>query len=129
MNTKIGLLIFTFFFLNLSFISVIDAQKVTKPDPIAPPELVSPAAGTQINIFPRKITFEWKQVIGALKYEIEVGYNDGNWQLQKQAVTNETSYTLDFIGKNPGRWRVRSYSTSSGKAGVFSEWRSFTCLR
>jgi hypothetical protein len=107
------------------------AQKaVVKPDPISPPELVAPMEGTKINVFPRKTIFEWKHVEGASKYEIEVEFNDGKWKLYKNATTNLVSYTLpDFPGAQPGRWRVRSFSKATGKAGVYTAWRNFTYLK
>jgi hypothetical protein len=107
------------------------AQKpVVKPDPISPPELVAPMEGTKINVFPRKTIFEWKHVEGASKYEIEVEYSDGKWHLVKNATTNLVSYTLlDFPGAQPGRWRVRSFSKATGKAGVYTAWRNFTYLK
>jgi len=56
-----------------------------------------------------------------------------NWLLKKyllkNAITNVPSYTLNFIGKQPGRWRVKSFSKATGKAGVYSEWREFTYLK
>jgi len=129
MKSRIILLFVSVFLLNLA--SKVDAQtqKDKKHDPIAPPELVAPVEGAKLNMFPRKTIFEWKHVDGANKYEIEVEYNDGKWTLLKKATTNVVSYTLDFIGKNPGRWRVRSYSKVTGNAGVYSEWRNFTYLK
>jgi hypothetical protein len=115
--------------LNLTFKAEAQTHRVSKPDQIAPPELVAPIAGAKINMFPRKTVFEWRHVEGANKYEIVVEYNDGKWKLQKSATTNVPSYTLDFIGKQPGRWRVRSFSKATGKPGVYSEWREFTYLK
>jgi hypothetical protein len=120
-----------FVVLLMSFGVNVDGQKpkAAKSDQIAPPELVAPLAGAKLNMFPRKTVFEWKHVDGANKYEIEVEYNDGKWNLLKKAVSEVNSYTLDFIGKQPGRWRVRSFSKESGKPGKFGEWRMFTYLK
>jgi hypothetical protein len=117
----------------MSFVFKAEAQTqnaVTKPDPISPPVLVSPIEGAKLNMIPRKTIFEWKHVEGASKYEIEVEYSDGKWHLLKNASTNLVSYTLpDFPGAQPGRWRVRSFSKATGKAGVYTAWRTFTYLK
>ncbi len=129
MKPRIIMLFTAILLLNLAFKS--NAQTVTdlKHDPIAPPELVAPIAGAKLNMVPRKTIFEWKHVDGASKYEIEVEYKDTKWNLLKNATTNVPSYTLDFVGKQPGRWRVRSISKATGKAGVYSAWREFTYLK
>ena len=131
MKRRIILLFISVILLNLAFKAEAQTQTkvVAKPDPIAPPVLVAPIEGAKLNMFPRKTIFEWRHVDGANKYEIEVEYNDGKWHILKNATTDLVSYTLDFIGKQPGRWRVRSFSKATGKAGVYSEWRNFTYLR
>jgi hypothetical protein len=129
MRRRIILLSISIILLNLTFTAEAQTRKVSKPDQIAPPELVAPIAGAKLNMFPRKIVFEWKHIEGANKYEIVVEYNDGKWHLLKNAITNVPSYTLNFIGKQPGRWRVKSFSKATGKAGVYSEWREFTYLK
>jgi len=115
--------------LNLTFTAEAQTHKVSKPDQIAPPELVAPIAGAKLNMFPRKTVFERKHVEGANKCEIVVEYNDGKWHLLKNAITNVPSYTLNFIGKQLGRWRVKSFSEATGKAGVYSECREFTYFK
>ena len=129
MKRSIIFLSISIILLNLPFNAKAQMKSVSIADQIAAPELVAPIAGAKLNMFPRKTIFEWKHVEGANKYEIFVEYNDGKWHLQKSASTNVTSYTLDFIGKQPGRWRVRAYSKSTGKPGVFSEWREFEYLK
>ena len=129
MKRKIILLSISFILLNLAFVAKAQTHKVITPEKIAPPELVGPIADAKLNMFPRKTVFEWKHVEGASKYEIVVEYNDGKWKLLKNATTNVPSYTLNFIGKQPGRWRVRSFSKATGKPGAYGEWREFTYLR
>jgi|GEM_PF-6216135 len=129
MKCKIILLSISIILLNLTFMAEAQTQKVTTPEQIAPPELVAPLAGAKLNIYPRKTVFEWKHVEGANKYEIVVEYNDGKWKLLKNATTNVPSYTLNFVGKQPGRWRVKSFSKATGKPGAYSEWREFIYLR
>jgi hypothetical protein len=129
MKRKTVITLFSLILFALMSWAELQAQNAPKPDPIAPPALVAPMEGAKINIFPRKTIFEWRHVDGAAKYQIEVEYNDGKWHLQKNATTNLNSYTLDFVGKQPGRWRVRSFSKATGKPGVYSAWREFTYLK
>ena len=129
MKSKIILSFVVIFFLSLGLKVEAQTHKETKADQIAPPELVAPLEGAKLNMFPRKTVFEWKHVDGANKYEIEVEYNNGKWTMLKKTTTNVNSFTLDFIGKQPGRWRVRSFSKASGKPGKYGEWRTFEYLR
>jgi hypothetical protein len=130
MKRKTILLFISIVLMNFVFKAEAQTQKpVAKPDPISPPELVAPIEGAKLEMVPRKTIFEWKHVEGASKYEIEVEYSDGKWHLISNASTNLVSYTLVFPGKQPGRWRVRSFSKATGKAGVYSAWRNFTYLK
>ena len=127
MKRKFFLLSISIILLNFAFKAEAQQQhKVTKTDQIVAPELVAPIPSAKLNSFPRKTIFEWKHVEGASKYNIVVEYNDGTWHLQKSATTNVTSYTLDFVGKQTGRWRVRSISKATGQPGPFSGWWEFT---
>jgi hypothetical protein len=129
MRSKVILSFIGILLMSIGIKTEAQVKKESKADQIAPPELVAPIAGAKLNSFPRKTVFEWKHVEGAGKYEIEVEYNDGKWTPLKKATTNLNSYTLDFVGKQPGRWRVRSFSKATDKPGVYSEWRKFTYLR
>jgi hypothetical protein len=129
MKRRIFLLSISIILLNLAFSAEAQVHRVIKVEQIAPPELVAPIPGAKINMFPRTTVFEWKHVEGANKYEIVVEYNDGKWKLLKNATTNVTSYTLNFVGKQQGRWRVKSFSKATGKPGPYSEWREFEYLK
>jgi ABC-type uncharacterized transport system YnjBCD substrate-binding protein len=126
MKRKLFLLSISIILLNFTFKAEAQQRKITKTDQIAAPEQVAPIPSAKLNNYPRKTTFEWKHVEGASKYGIEVEYNDGKWHLLKNATTNVTSYTMDFIGKQTGRWRVRSISKATGQPGPFSGWWEFT---
>jgi hypothetical protein len=129
MKRRILLLSISIILLNLTFTAKAQVHRAITPERIAPPELVAPIPDAKLNMFPRRTVFEWKHVEGASKYEIVVEYNDGKWKLLKNASTNVPSYTLNFIGKQPGRWRVRSFSKATGRPGIYSEWREFIYLR
>ena len=104
----------------------------------APAQLV-PADGMVFEHFPRRTRLEWAPVEGAVSYRFEVDYCDG-WREgrtgcpdpQPLAVTRapikETAYEFDFVGAQPGRWRVWALD-AAGREGFKSHWRSFAYLR
>ncbi len=104
------------------------------PTGIAPPVLVSPADGTTFDIYPRTTTLEWKPVLGATRYLVDImacsSSNTSNCFShpmieQSSRETVETSYTFNFIGAQPGKWRVTAIG-ADGKLGIPSSWWTFT---
>jgi len=101
---------------------------------IPAPELVSPTNGAVFNIFPRTTTLRWKPVGSAVKYRIERDYvspgqtcpqGDPNYDVVE---VTETEYTFNFVGAQPGCWRVWAV-TSTGREGLKSDWWTFTHSR
>ena len=92
------------------------------------PQLLAPIANAKLNMYPRKTIFEWRHVSGATSYAIEVEYNDGQWKSFQKATVKVVSYTCEFVGANPGRWRVRAIG-KDGQEGSFSEWREFKYIK
>lgn len=101
------------------------------------PVLLSPADGTEINIYPRTITLTWSPVTNASKYLVEIMACSPTSpdtcfshpmieQTTRESTT--TSYTFNFVGKQPGKWRVSAFD-ASGKLGTPSGWFRFTCLQ
>ena len=72
------------------------------------PVLVEPANGRTLTKYPRETKFEWRAVAGAKSYTLDVEYNDGQWKELKLVKVEGLTATVDFIGDNPGRWRVRA---------------------
>jgi hypothetical protein len=101
-------------------------------DPSLNTELVSPQDAAVFNNYPRALTLQWKPVLGASKYLVEIqcsvkDMDTGkiNWiDWQKKEVT-EAQFTIKmFAGAQPGRWRVTAFD-SAGGAGDASDWRTF----
>jgi hypothetical protein len=89
------------------------------------PQLLGPADGTTFSVTPRKTKFDWSTVEGANAYEIQVEYKAGSeWKLLKGVNQKGTSFTTDFVGAQPGRWRV--CAIAEGKKGPFSKWCMFS---
>lgn len=96
------------------------------------PTPLLPANGTVYNVFPRTTTLVWTSVDGATVYIIEIesclpGTNPLACQpyITTNVTSSQTSYTFNFVGAQPGRWRVWAMDVSS-QEGVKSDWWMFT---
>jgi hypothetical protein len=91
------------------------------------PQLVSPAHGTVFNHFPRTTTLEWEPVHDAVSYVVEIQYCYSDQCTSYPLVTNlvDTSYTFDFVGAQPGRWRVWAVY-DGGEEGTKTNWWTFS---
>jgi hypothetical protein len=97
------------------------------------PVLVSPACGTTLTNYPRKLNMSWKAVGGATSYDVEVDCmscrQPGKWDSQvgvpySQHVPSGTSASMEFWGDNLGRWRVGANRSQPPEA--WSGWCEFT---
>ena len=91
---------------------------------LAAPVLISPADGSVFGNFPRITTCQWGAVVGAIKYRFEGEFwelNQKQWVKRYSADVPVTNYTFDFVGKQPGRWRVAAVG-AGGQVGPFSGW-------
>jgi hypothetical protein len=102
------------------------------PGALPAPTPLSPADGSVFNLFPRTTTLTWSPVPGASIYIVEVEYcSPGTSPLQCTALivdkvdASQTHYTFDFVGAQPGRWRVWA-SDASGSESAKSDWWTFT---
>jgi uncharacterized protein YraI len=99
---------------------------------IPQPILISPEPNKEFNFFPREVTFVWGAVAGpgTITYAIEIEYNNGSWVNWRTVPgLTSTTYTMDnFVGANPGRWRVWASSSTLGD-GPKTEWREFKFLQ
>jgi len=97
----------------------------------------SPANGSVFNDYPRTTTLEWASVPGATKYGVEIDCfhccQTGRWCTDvgrpgRLAVVDGLTYTWDFVGAQPGRWRVWAI-LPSGEEGPKSDWWEFRYTR
>lgn len=100
----------------------------------AVPVLSAPADGKVFNNYPRKTDFSWGAVgIPGATYSIEIdafgAIKAGEWAAQSFktfAVYHDihgTSFTHNFVGAQPGRWRVRA--KIGDRYCSWSPWRYF----
>ena len=104
---------------------VMTEAKILTVNFLPAPAQVSPAHGSVYNHYPRKTTLRWKSVAGAKYYTAEIEYKSGTkWAPLKKQSGLKYDYTFNFVGAQPGRWRVWAVD-SAGKSGRASGWREF----
>ncbi|MDQ1640057.1 MAG: eukaryotic-like serine/threonine-protein kinase [Pyrinomonadaceae bacterium] len=105
------------------------------------PVQTAPDDGVELNYFPRKTKLEWQPVAGAILYRVEIDYCDGLVHGRKKCLDpqphhrerndrdiRETSFDFNFVGAQPGRWRVWAID-EKGQEGFKSPWRIFFYLQ
>lgn len=99
--------------------------------PVAIPRLLSPPDQTTFYHYPRTVTLAWEAVPNANGYKVQIQFYENNtdspprWSDFGPIVnTNATTYTFDFIGAQPGRWRIWAVD-ANGREGLKSDWWSF----
>lgn len=138
-NNKLQVEVFTDFADGRSdyySVQTFNRSMILVPPPVihlTAPILVSPNEGAVFNNFPRNMTFVWKPVSGAVKYQVEIDYYYGgkwaseiNGPFYKESTTNSLSHV--FVGAQPGRFRVAAVN-ALGVVGPRSEWRTFRFTR
>ena len=99
--------------------------------PISVPRPLSPTDRTSFNQFPRTVTLAWEAVTSAKGYKVEIEFDTSDGRASPRWSTfgsitnvNATTYTFDFIGAQPGRWRVWAVD-AKGQDGPKSDWWVF----
>jgi hypothetical protein len=104
---------------------------------LAAPSTTSPADGAVFSNYPRDTDLWWHPVTGAATYRIQIQYFDGigdneGWHdLPGQPTpitTSAATYHFEFVGAQPGRWRVNSVA-ADGQEGPLSPWSTFRYTR
>jgi hypothetical protein len=114
---------------------------------LAAPVQVAPAVNAKFAQYPRTTTLHWNPVEGAALYAVEVDYCQSSQNLNEclqpnplifsfdapskplsQSTTVETTFTFNFVGAQPGRWRVWAVD-KNGRKGLKSPWRLFVYAR
>lgn len=96
----------------------------------ATPALVNPPDAVTLTAFPRLIAFEWRPLPDAVRYIVELELQEptsGEWfphPYDAKSSTGDTTLSIEFIGDQPGRWRVTAVS-NTGERSLPSAWREF----
>ncbi|OKH31534.1 hypothetical protein NIES2119_28415 [[Phormidium ambiguum] IAM M-71] len=97
------------------------------------PRLLCPLNNTVFHHYPRETTLAWEDVLGAKSYTVEIDFYmpDLGWCSEQDKckyaiVRNITTnrYTFNFVGGQPGRWRVWAVN-SEGKESLKTNWWEF----
>jgi hypothetical protein len=97
------------------------------------PNLVSPKDGTVFDTYPRNTILVWEPVNGADKYLVEImacATNDTNKCFSHPMIeqttreTTQTTYSFNFVGAQPGKWRVTAIQ-GKNILGTPSSWWIF----
>jgi hypothetical protein len=109
------------------------------PTTLAIPVQLSPAPGQVFDHFPRTTTLQWSAVPGARSYGVELevcqppscaASADRTFPLTPPfAPVDGTSLTFDFVGAQPGRWRVRATGVTGLADSPWSGWSEFVYRR
>lgn len=110
---------------------------VPLPDVFIPQQL-SPPDGSVFDTYPRTTTLQWSEVASAASYTVEIDCMHccapGQWcrdvgrtYVLVPGIT-ATSYTFDFVGAQPGRWRVWAVD-AEGHEHPASPWWGFEYTR
>jgi hypothetical protein len=99
---------------------------------------ISPEDGIVFEHYPRTTTLEWMSVPGAKSYTVEVDcYHccirsrwcaDIGEKYRVEKNLTATSYTFNFVGAQPGRWRVTAVG-ESGRTIIQTDWWEFRYTR
>jgi WD40 repeat protein len=90
------------------------------------PTMLFPADQAVFHHFPRSMTLRWAATPGAASYTVEVQFARTIWVLAPHI--RATSYTFEFVGAQPGEWRVWSVD-AAGRESPKSAWRGFRFTR
>ncbi len=113
--------------------STVTLEVISAPSLTAPVQL-APDNGSVFSHVPRTTTLEWTSVPGAASYRVEIDCMlccsmtqwctdvGTTWQVE---TVYGTSFTWDWVGAQPGRWRVWAVD-GNGVEGPKSGWWEFS---
>ncbi len=105
---------------------------------LSAPRQISPGNGKSFDVYPRTTELRWARVGGAASYTVEIDClhccQSGRWcsdvskPWKLAADLSSTRYRFNFVGAQPGRWRVWAVDRQ-GNAGRKSSWWEFKYTR
>jgi hypothetical protein len=101
------------------------------PVALSAPAQISPPDNAVLEHYPRRTTLVWRALDGAQSYTVEHTFLDTNetCEMEHDDTTlvpslSEPTFTYDFVGAQPGCWRVWAVD-QSGVEGMMSPWWRF----
>jgi len=104
---------------------------ITKPQ-MATPVLTNPANNQVFGHYPRTLTLSWKMAPAAAGYKLEIAFCDStrvncsNYTPVTISDPLQSKYTFNFVGAQPGKWRVTTLGGSLYLDSAASAWRWFS---
>jgi hypothetical protein len=107
----------------------------------ATPQLIAPEDESVFDHYPRSTTLEWSLVEGKqpIEFVLQRQYswdgdyeNFGSWEeggfgRYSDLTQTENTYEFDFVGAQPGRWRVKAVNNHGDSD--WSDWSYFRYTR
>lgn len=96
--------------------------------PPATPALLAPANRTVFDHYPRTTTLVWTSVPGAVAYQVEVEFCqppecvDGETAPLVYDGASIPTYTFEFVGRQPGRWRISAIGANGLRSPKTGWW-------
>ncbi len=96
------------------------------------PIQTNPANNEIFGHYPRALTLSWKMVPAAAGYTLEIQYCDSarancvSYPDVTIADPLQSDYSFNFVGAQPGRWRVITLGGATYRDSTASAWRWFT---
>ena len=104
---------------------------LTRPQ-MPTPTLVSPANNVIFDNYPRWLTLSWKMIPAAAGYRLEIEYCLADMVTCSAPTAIVLSgeltsyYTFQFVGMQPGKWRVTALGGSTYRDSAASGWHWFS---
>jgi TonB family protein len=99
------------------------------------PKTIAPSDGAVLTGYPRTTTLQWETVTNAARYGVEIDCfhcckanqwcTDIGGPSRIERNLRQPVFTFDFVGNQPGRWRVWAIDQFS-REGPKSAWSNFT---
>jgi hypothetical protein len=97
------------------------------PARLGTPGLVSPTVDQIFTNPPKNVTFSWRTVSNAARYNLEVEENISGWVNRVNTQVTGTTYSKSIgFGATQWRYRVTAIGTGSYTNSTPSDWRYFS---
>jgi hypothetical protein len=99
---------------------------------MATPIQTNPANNEIFGHYPRALTLSWKMVPAAAGYNLEIAYCDStrttcvSYPIVTITDPLQSDYTFEFVGAQPGEWRVTTLAGTGYRNSTASAWHWFT---
>ncbi|OFC70038.1 hypothetical protein [Alteromonas confluentis] len=87
---------------------------------------IEPTDGASFSHFPRNLELKWEPIKEASRYVVNIEYQyKGKWNptpFDDRFVTTNSFQSIEFIGAQGGRWKVKAIDSNENTVGESSWW-------